>query len=145
MELSIKQTIALDLLEDKSTNEILFGGGAGGGKTALGCYWQLKQRLKYPNTRGLIGRAVLKTLKETTLVSFFQVAKMQGEIKGLENAMPIRMVYIDTREEVIFKSAAAASRKTKVSAQVIRESLNPIARKKFIVDGRVVAFRVVKS
>ena len=78
MELSIKQTIALDLLEDKTTNEILFGGGAGGGKTALGCYWQLKQRLKYPNTRGLIGRAVLKTLKETTLVSFFQIAKMQG-------------------------------------------------------------------
>jgi phage terminase large subunit len=78
MELSIKQTLALDLLEDKTTNEILFGGGAGGGKTALGCYWQLKQRLKYPNTRGLIGRAVLKTLKETTLVSFFQVAKMQG-------------------------------------------------------------------
>jgi phage terminase large subunit len=78
MELSIKQTIALDLLEDKTTNEILFGGGAGGGKTALGCYWQLKQRLKYPNTRGLIGRAVLKTLKETTLVSFFQVAKLQG-------------------------------------------------------------------
>ena len=78
MELSIKQTTALDLLEDKTTNEILFGGGAGGGKTALGCYWQLKQRLKYPNTRGLIGRAVLKTLKETTLVSFFQIAKMQG-------------------------------------------------------------------
>jgi hypothetical protein len=78
MELSIKQTIALDLLEDKTTNEVLFGGGAGGGKTALGCYWQLKQRLKYPNTRGLIGRAVLKTLKETTLVSFFQIAKMQG-------------------------------------------------------------------
>ena len=78
MELSVKQTIALDLLEDKTTNEVLFGGGAGGGKTALGCYWQLKQRLKYPNTRGLIGRAVLKTLKETTLVSLFQVAKMQG-------------------------------------------------------------------
>jgi len=83
MELSIKQTIALDLLEDNKTNEILFGGGAGGGKTLLGCYWQLKQRLKYPNTRGLIGRAVLKTLKETTLVSFFQVAKMQGLQSGV--------------------------------------------------------------
>ena len=83
MELSIKQTIALDLLEDKNTNEVLFGGGAGGGKTALGCYWQLKQRLKYPNTRGLIGRAVLKTLKETTLVSLFQVAKMQGLTAGV--------------------------------------------------------------
>ena len=55
----------------------------GVGKTALGCYWQLKQRLKYPNTRGLIGRAVLKTLKETTLVSFFQVAKMQGLTAGV--------------------------------------------------------------
>lgn len=83
MELSIKQTIALDLLEDKITNEVLFGGGAGGGKTLLGCYWQLKQRLKYPNTRGLIGRSILKTLKETTLVSFFQVAKMQGLKAGL--------------------------------------------------------------
>jgi hypothetical protein len=78
MELSIKQTIALDLLEDNITKEVLYGGSAGGGKSILGCYWQIKQRLKYPNTRGLIGRAVLKTLKETTLVSLFQVAKMQG-------------------------------------------------------------------
>jgi hypothetical protein len=30
MELSIKQTSALDLLEDNLTNELLFGGGAGG-------------------------------------------------------------------------------------------------------------------
>jgi len=29
MELSIKQTLALDLLEDTQTNELLFGGGAG--------------------------------------------------------------------------------------------------------------------
>jgi hypothetical protein len=78
MELSIKQTIALDLLEDKTTNELLYGGSAGGGKSILGCYWQIKQRLKYPGTRGLIGRSILKTLKETTLISFFQVAKMQG-------------------------------------------------------------------
>jgi hypothetical protein len=78
MKLTVKQTIALDYLEDNITNEVLFGGGAGGGKTALGCYFQIKRRLKYPETRGLIGRAVLKTLKETTLVSFFQVAKMQG-------------------------------------------------------------------
>ena len=78
MKLSIKQTIALDLLEDNKTTEIGYGGGAGGGKSILGCYWQIKQRLKYPNTRGLIGRAALKTLKETTLQSFFFVAKEQG-------------------------------------------------------------------
>jgi hypothetical protein len=70
---------------------------------------------------------------------------MPNEIKGLENSMPIRMVYIDTMEEVIFKSAALASRKTKVSAQVIRESLNPVARKKFIVNNRKVVFRISKT
>lgn len=78
MELTIKQTKALDLLEDDTTTELLYGGGAGGGKSALGCYWQLKRRLLYPGTRGLIGRASLKTLKETTLNSFFQVCQMQG-------------------------------------------------------------------
>jgi hypothetical protein len=70
---------------------------------------------------------------------------MPNEIKGLENSIPIRMVYTDTMEEVLFKSAAAASRKTKVSAQVIRESLNPVARKKFIVDNRRVVFRISKT
>lgn len=78
MKLSIKQTIALDFLEDNITKEIGYGGGAGGGKSILGSYWQLKRRLKYPNTRGLIGRASLKTLKETTLQSFFFVANLQG-------------------------------------------------------------------
>ena len=78
MKLSIKQTIALDYLEDDTTKEVGYGGGAGGGKSILGCYWQLKNRLKYPDTRGLIGRASLKTLKETTLQSFFFVANAQG-------------------------------------------------------------------
>ena len=78
MQLSITQTTALDYLEDQVTNEVLFGGGAGGGKSALICYFGLKQSLKYPGSRGLLGRAILKTLRETTLNTFFQVAKMQG-------------------------------------------------------------------
>ncbi len=78
MKLSIKQTIALDYLEDNTTKELGYGGGAGGGKSILGCYWQIKKRLKYPGTRGLIGRASLKTLRQTTLQSFFAVAKIQG-------------------------------------------------------------------
>lgn len=78
MILNKKQTLALDALEDPVVREMLYGGAAGGGKSILGCYWQLKRRLKYAGTRGLIGRSSLKTLKETTLVSFFKVAKMQG-------------------------------------------------------------------
>ena len=78
MTLTEKQTEALDVLENDFTTELLFGGGAGGGKSALGCYWQLKRRLQYPGTRGLIGRAKLKTLKDTTLKTFFDICRMQG-------------------------------------------------------------------
>lgn len=82
MDLTLKQTIALDFLEDKTTEEVLFGGAAGGGKSGLGCYWQLKNRLKYPGSRGLIGRAELKTLKDTTLKTFFEIAAIQGLKRG---------------------------------------------------------------
>jgi len=78
MRLNKKQTIALDLLEDNKTKEVIFGGGAGGGKSILGCYYLLKQSMKYPATKWVMGRANLKTLKETTLKSFFKVCAMQG-------------------------------------------------------------------
>lgn len=82
MRLTVKQTIALDYLEDKTTEEVLFGGAAGPGKSALGCYWQLKNRMKYPGTRGFIGRDVFKTLKDTTLKTFSEIAQKQGVIRG---------------------------------------------------------------
>ena len=78
MDLTRKQTTALDYLEDNETTELLFGGGAGGGKSVLGAYWILKNCFKYPCSRWLIGRAKLKTLKETTLKSLFEVIKIQS-------------------------------------------------------------------
>lgn len=78
MKLTKKQTKALDLLEDKTTIEILFGGGAGGAKSVLGCYWILKSCLKYPSSRWVIGRWKRKHLYETTLNTFWEVCKMQG-------------------------------------------------------------------
>jgi len=83
MNLTIKQSKALRILEDGQTIELYYGGAAGGGKSALGCFWQIKQRLKFPGSRGLIGRAVLKTLKETTLQTFFEVAKKQELKRGV--------------------------------------------------------------
>jgi hypothetical protein len=83
MHLSQKQTIAIELIEDNKTKEIIYGGGAGSGKTALGVYSILKNALKYDGSRWLIGRAVLKTLKETTLNSFYDVTRMQGLKAGV--------------------------------------------------------------
>jgi len=74
-----RQSEALKFLSvDSEVETILYGGAAGGGKTMLGCMWQILRRLKYPGTRSLIGRAKLDTLKKTTMNTFFQVANDIG-------------------------------------------------------------------
>lgn len=74
-----RQSEALNFLSvDSDVETILYGGAAGGGKTMLGCMWQILRRLKYPGTRSLIGRAKLDTLKKTTMATFFQVAHEIG-------------------------------------------------------------------
>jgi len=78
ISLSKKQTEAIELLEDDHTTEILYGGGAGSGKSILGSWWILKSCLRYKETRWVIGRSKLKTLKETTLKSLFEVMKLTG-------------------------------------------------------------------
>jgi PBSX family phage terminase large subunit len=77
-----KQDKAWSYLHDNETSEVLFGGSAGGGKSYFGAAWLLYSCLRYPGTRWLMGRAVLKTLKETTLNSFFMVCSDWGVKKG---------------------------------------------------------------
>ena len=79
---TIKQHQAWEYLHDKESSEILFGGSAGGGKSYFGAAWLLYCCLRYPGTRWLMGRAVLKTLKETTLNSFFSVCSDWSIKKG---------------------------------------------------------------
>lgn len=83
-ELSFKQSIAWDFLHDKVTIELLYGGGAGGGKSQLGCAFAIEMSLKYEGIRGLIGREALKDLKESTLLTFFDVCARMGLIEGAD-------------------------------------------------------------
>lgn len=75
---SKKQYEALLILEDKTTTEILYGGGAGGGKSYLGCAWLIMSCMSYKGTRWLMGRAIAKTLKESTLLTFFRICADWG-------------------------------------------------------------------
>lgn len=78
LEPTYKQHLAWQILWDNVTEEFLFGGGAGGGKSWLGCEWLITMCLQYPDTRYFIARKRLKTLKMTTLRTFFKVCKKQG-------------------------------------------------------------------
>lgn len=70
-----KQKLAWQYLNDNKTTEIFYGGGAGGGKSYLGCMWIIISCLKYPGSRWMMGRAILKSLKQTTLLTFLDICK----------------------------------------------------------------------
>lgn len=76
IELTDTQSIAWSRLEDRTTNEVLYGGGVFGGKTFLGCLWIITQAINLKGSRWLIGRSKLKNLKQTTLATFFDVCKL---------------------------------------------------------------------
>lgn len=74
-----KQLEALRHLSmDSPVTQLLYGGSAGGGKSVLICDWQIKRRLKYPDTRGLIGRAELKKLRLSTGKTLFKLFSIYG-------------------------------------------------------------------
>ena len=73
MKLISKQENAIYYLKDSTTKELIYGGAAGGGKSALGVLWLIEQCQAYPGTRWLMGRSKLKALKETTLNTFFEL------------------------------------------------------------------------
>lgn len=83
VEYNAKQIQALDALsKDSDIRQVLYGGAASGGKSFLGCDWQIKRRLKYAGTRGLIGRSELKKLRLSTMATFFELCNRYGLVAG---------------------------------------------------------------
>lgn len=83
IEPTYKQHLAWEILNDSTTDEFLFGGGAGGGKSWVGCEWLISMCLRYPGTRYFIARKKLTVLKKTTLITFFKVCKKHGLKKNV--------------------------------------------------------------
>ena len=82
INLTKKQSQAWKLLMDDITNEVLYGGSAGAGKSWLGCLWITTLCLQYPAIRCLIGRTVLQQLKLTTLNTLFETLQSMGLKSG---------------------------------------------------------------
>lgn len=70
-----KQHLAYQKLWDDVTRYILYGGGAGSGKSWLGAEWLLVNCYRYPGTRWFTGRNELKRLMASSYVTFGKVCK----------------------------------------------------------------------
>jgi len=66
------------------------------------------------------------------------------EIAGLENSVPVRMIYVDDKSEVLFKSLAHAARTTRITQDAIKKSLSPLLKRRFTHNNREVVFRIKK-
>ena len=78
MELTPKQEQAFDYMTDSTTKYTGFGGAAGGGKTAFGCYFNLVMHNELVGSKSFIGRDSLKETRESVLFTFRKVSKELG-------------------------------------------------------------------
>lgn len=103
---TIKQHQAYQALEADTNKFVVFGGGAGGGKTWLICEWLMIKAIAYPNTRWFIGRNELTRLMNSTFVTFTKVAgyhhfkdwKLNGKYNYIEFGNGSRIDLLDVKK-----------------------------------------------
>lgn len=78
----LKQHYCYERLFDAITMYTLFGGGAEGGKSWLGCEYFLLMGERYPGTRYFFGRDTLTSLMSSTFVSWQEVTAHHGFTEG---------------------------------------------------------------
>lgn len=103
MKLISKQENAVYYLKDNQTKEIIYGGAAGGGKSALGILWLIEQCQSYPETRWLMGRSKLKLLKETTLNTFFELTSKLGLSNQFHYNSQSGVITWNNKSEILLK------------------------------------------
>lgn len=94
-----KQKQALQILNDQNNGieELLYGGGAGGGKSYLGCIWLIQSAIQYPETRWFLSREVNKDIRESSLLTLFEVMTSKFELKA---GVDFKYKYQDSRIEL---------------------------------------------
>ena len=102
---TLKQHLTYEALKDETTKFVVFGGGAGGGKTWLICEWLMTMCIAYPNTRWFVGRNELTRLMQSTYVTFTKVAshhsfkdwKLNGKYNYIEFGNGSRIDLLDVK------------------------------------------------
>ena len=90
------QRLSLKYLRDNQTNEVLYGGGARGGKSWFGNSWVIMECLSKPESSWLIAREELTKLRDTTYLTFFKVANsigLQKDVHYFVNAQSLKVKF----------------------------------------------------
>lgn len=101
LELSEKQDLARELLNDPQITEFYYGGAAGGGKTVFVCLWMLEQMRRYPGITIALGRKELTRLKQTTIKTLFKIGH------PLMNINPDSFKYWDQKSLIEYRNGSS--------------------------------------
>lgn len=71
------------LMHDQEHTEVFSGGSAGPGKTFTMCLIEISDSLRYPGTAGVLFRESAKSLRESTMITFFDVCRRAGLQPGV--------------------------------------------------------------
>ena len=106
IKLTPKQADAIKFLKDDVSEEIIFGGGAGGGKSWLGCVFVTLLSLGNDGIRTFVARQTWESCRETTLKTFFGVlTNVFGMVQGEHytyNGQTKTLKFLKTKSEVVF-------------------------------------------
>lgn len=100
-----KQFQAWEYLSEENTevNEVLYGGGARGGKSAFGCIWQILRRVKFPGSVGLVCREKLVNLKDTTIVTMFEMLEMMHLTSAVKYNAVDKVMTFTNGSKILFR------------------------------------------
>ncbi len=102
VKMNPRQHEAWGYLHDNHTREILFWGGARWGKSWFWCQWIILEALSKPGSAWLIWRNELKKLKQTTLLTFFEVINSLGLRDEIKYNEPMGMITFKKQDVVLF-------------------------------------------
>jgi phage terminase large subunit len=99
-QLSTKQAECFERLQSDGVQYVLYGGAAGGGKSVVGCVWQIARRFEHPKSTGLIIRQTRKDIYSTVMVTFHKVAEQI--FKGYETPYKVN----EQKDEIQFSNGS---------------------------------------
>lgn len=105
LEVFDQQSQALSFLSSNNdeVSEVLYGGGARGGKTFLGCLWQTLRRLAMPGSVGLVCRELGSSLRDTTIRTFFEVLSILHVTSKVRYHSTDKIAYFDNGSVIFFR------------------------------------------